>query len=235
MAFRRIRNAIGAVVVAAGLGFSGPSSAVPIELALVLDASGSISAAEWNLQRQGYANALAALLPGKLGQVAISVITFSTTSSIARGMTEINTQADVDALVLFFQSLGQSGGNTCISCGIFDAESTLTGTAGKSIIDVSTDGAWNVGVDPAGPAANVGTSAWAVDVGDADVVNALGIGILPDFAYGPGSFNMMAADFAAFETALIAKLGRELPEPTDLALLGIAMVALVFARRRSAA
>jgi hypothetical protein len=232
--FLRARKVLAAVAVAVGLGVSGPSSAVPIELALVLDASGSISPANWTLQVQGYANALAAVLPSHLGQVAISVTRFAQTSSVVMGMTTINNAGDVTNIVNFFNALAQAGnGNlTCISCGIASAEGTLTGTATKSIIDVSTDGVWNVGVDPAGPAGNVGTSAWAV-ANDADVVNALGIGVLPNFAFGPGSFNVMAPDFAAFEATLIAKLGRELPEPGPLVLLAIGLLAMVVARRRA--
>jgi hypothetical protein len=231
--FLRMKKALAAVTVAAGLGMSAPASAVPIELALVLDASGSISASEWTLQVQGYANALAAVLPSRLGQVAISVTRFSTTASVVLGMTTINNAGDVAAIVAFFNGLSQgTPGNTCISCGILLAEGTLTGTAGKSIIDVSTDGFWNVGVDPAGPAGTVGTANWAV-ANDADVVNALGIGVMPNFAAGPGSFNMMAASFAAFEQALIAKLGRELPEPGPLALLALGMIAMVLTRRRA--
>ena len=109
---------------------------------------------------------------------------------------------------------------------------TLTGTAGKSIIDVSTDGVFNVGVDPNGPAGNAGTSRWAV-ANDADLVNGLGIGVVTNFAFGPGSFNVSAPDFAAFQATLEAKLRRELPEPGPLALLAIGLLVMVLARRRA--
>ena len=148
-----------------------------------------------------------------------------------RGLTTINNAADLAALQAFFVALAQTGGNTCISCAIVSANGTLTGTAGRSIIDVSTDGFWNVGVDPAGAAGTVGTAAWAVVNGNADVVNALGIGVVPNFAFGTGSFNMSAPNFAAFEASLIAKLGRELPEPGPLALVAIGLLALVLVRR----
>src|SRR5690606_24420916 len=46
------------------------ASAAPIELALVLDASGSISSTNWTLQTQAYANALTGLLPTD-GSVAV--------------------------------------------------------------------------------------------------------------------------------------------------------------------
>src|SRR5690606_17748585 len=103
--------------------------AIPIELALVLDASGSISSANWNLQRNAYANALGSILPTD-GSVAVSVIRFAEDATVVRDLTTISSTADRDALTSFFTSLSQSGNGftTCISCGIEEAESTLTGT-----------------------------------------------------------------------------------------------------------
>lgn len=232
---------VGAVMAAmAGLGFSTPSSAIPIELALVVDASGSINSAEWSTQMQGYTNAILDVMPTD-GTVAVSVIRFAQTASIVRPMTLIDSVTARNNLASFFTTLSQSGNGTttCISCGIIAAESTFSGTATRSIIDVSTDGVWNTGVDPAGPSTTVGTSRWAVDVGDADVVNAIGIGtgVAPNFAYGPGSFSLLAANFQAFEPILIEKLRREtgqLPEPGTLALLAVTLVGIGFARRRAA-
>lgn len=228
-----------AAAVAFALAAAAPlgASAVPIELALVLDASGSINSTEWNLQRNAYANAVQAVLPTD-GTVAVSVIRFATTATVVRDLTVIDSATELDALSSFFAALSQTGnGNsTCISCGIFEATGTFTGTADRSIVDVSTDGVWNTGVDPAGPAGTVGTAAWAV-ANAADVVNAIGIGVTPDFAAGPGAFNMFADDFAAFQAALTAKLRREVvgvPAPGVLALLGIGLFAIgAMQRRRS--
>ncbi|HRO59521.1 MAG TPA: DUF1194 domain-containing protein [Burkholderiaceae bacterium] len=212
------------------------ASAAPIELALVVDASGSISAANWNLQTQAYANALANVLPTD-GTVAVSVIRFGSTASVVRGLTTIDSASALSDLSSFFTGLSQSGNgsSTCISCGIFQANGTFSSDAGRKIIDVSTDGGWNVGTNPAGPAGTSGTSAWAVENGNADVVNAIGIGITPNFAYGPDSFNMTAPDFAAFESALTQKLRREIPGqvpvPGGLALIGIGLVGVAVSRR----
>lgn len=229
------RLLIGLTLLITLMGGAQAVFAVPIELALVVDASGSIDGSEWTLQMTGYANAITAAVPTN-GTVAISVTRFATDATVVRAMTTISSVADRTALASFFTGLSQSGNGifTCISCGIFAAEGTLTGTAGKSIIDVTTDGSWNTGVDPAGPAGTVGTSRWAV-ANQADVVNAIGIGTgsPPDFNFGPGSFSLVADDFGDFQNVLTTKLQREIvPEPTSLLLFGMGLGALGLASYR---
>lgn len=249
MPINKIKSALAAAGLAAAIAAPVSAQAAPIELALVLDASASISASNWSLQTGAYANALTQLaLNGVLptdGTVAISVIRFAETASVVRGMTTISDSTDLTALTSFFTGLSQSGNGmyTCISCGIQQAVGTFTtATSDKErrIVDVSTDGVWNRGANPAGDADVVGTSAWAVVNGNADVVNAIGIGPDADanFNYGDGSFNMTAANFETFQTALVSKLEREItgnvPVPGTLALFGLGVLGLGLARRRLA-
>ncbi|MFA7666321.1 MAG: DUF1194 domain-containing protein [Burkholderiaceae bacterium] len=239
MSISKIKQALAAAGLAAAIAVPVSAQAATIELALVLDASGSIDANGWALQTGAYASALASLLPTN-GSVAVSVIRFGETASVVRGMTVIDNAAALTDLTTFFTGLSQDGNGifTCISCGIFEAEGTFTGDAGRKIIDVSTDGVWNRGVNPWGNSETEGTSAWAVEKGDATVVNAIGIGIMPDFAYGPDSFNMMAPGFGDFEASLKTKLEREIfgevPVPGALALFGIGLLGLGLTRRRLA-
>jgi hypothetical protein len=98
------------------IGASPAALAVPIELSLVVDASGSISTANWDLQMDGYTNAINAAMPTD-GSVAVSVVRFAETASVVRAMTTISSVADRTALASFFQTLSQNGNGTltCIS------------------------------------------------------------------------------------------------------------------------
>lgn len=221
---------VGAMAVLGILAFPKPAEAASIELALVLDASSSITPADWGLQVNGHASAVLAAVPTD-GSVAISVIEFATTAAVVRPLTTINNASDLNALATFFSSLAQTTGDTCISCALVSAEGTFTGLAQRSVIDVSTDGEWTVGVNPAGPAATAGTSQWAV-ANDADVVNVIGIGpsAVVNWNFGPGSFNLTSATFNDFQVTLTTKLRREIaavPEPATLLLLGSGLAVAV--------
>lgn len=220
------------------VAFAAPAVAASTELVFVIDASGSISPSNFTLQMTGYHNAIEAVVPMD-GSVAIAGVLFGGNTVLLQPLVDI-TAANKSTVADTFLNATRAGvntGATNISAGIFTGEGELTGGAVRAVIDVSTDGGFNQGFDPAGPAGNPGTSRWAV-ANDADLVNALGIGVVPNFAFGPGSFNVTVASFADFEAALREKIQREIiPEPGSIALLGLGILGIggfaIRRRRRS--
>ena len=186
-------------------------------LGLAIDGSGSISGANFALQRNAYASVLANDIPTD-GSVGVGVWQFSSSVSQVHATTLINSQAALDSLVASLNAMTQLGGGT-----------------NKYVIDVSTDGFGSGAVTAA-------TNALAAGV---DNVNGLGIGAGANlnFVMGPDSFATQVASFADFETALSQKIKTEtgqtpngpptagVPEPSaafPILLLGLA----TYIRRR---
>lgn len=234
-----VRAACLSTVAAFGLAATSANAAT-LELGLAIDGSGSISAANFTLQKQAYINVLsdASVLP-RDGTTAIGIKLF------ASGVTNIFTMAEITAanhgaLIAAITAMAQPGGQTSISGAInaFTTEIFSNGiTSSRQLIDVSTDGANNVG--------NLNLARTDALAAGIDQINCIGIGAGANCApviAGTGAFALNATNFADFETALRRKILIEVkgvPEPGTWMMMifgfGLAGTALRRQRRNGVA
>jgi Protein of unknown function (DUF1194) len=198
----------------------------PVDLLLVLavDASGSVDAKRFELQRRGYAEAFAnprvlgAIRAGPLQAIAVTMFQWTGPSLQARILdwTVIADAADADRVASAIAMTPRQlfGGGTSLSGAIDYAlrlfpNSPFAGE--RRVIDVSGDGANNVG----GPAAPARDAAVAAGI----VINGLPILALEpnlDTYYrdnvigGPGSFVVPVDSFENFGDAILNKLISEI-------------------------
>jgi hypothetical protein len=168
---KRIENAlIGATMVAAvSIGGMGSALAVPVdaEIMLAIDVSNSVSAADFTLQRDGWAAAFqdsqvqTAIASG--GGVAVSLLYFGTTAdganygkqidwTLLQNATDANSFASaIGALTGPDANDGSGLGLTNIASGIELGRTEILGANGyegtRLVIDVSGDGQQNVLLD----------------------------------------------------------------------------------------
>lgn len=254
---KTIRSYFAAVAFAVGIGGAQPALAVPValELSLVIDVSGSVSDAEYELQRTGYANAfrdpgiqsqIASLAAS--GGVAVNVIQFATSATQAIDWTLLTTAASINA---FADSLGVMArvltGSTAIANAISLATEAITlnqYTGTRMVIDLSGDGVENTIAGCNSVTCSAVQSARDAAALEGIVINGLPIGNASLQQYFQNNvvtatgFVQPAASFDDFGRAVAIKIGREItpvPEPASLALLGLAALAGWTLRLRAAA
>ena len=224
------RSKLLGAVFALPLMIAGAGSAQANILALNIDGSTSISSANFNLQKQGYINALTSLLNTD-GSNTVGVWQFASTVQQVFVLTTINSAAAKTALLTAIGAMTQLTGNTAIGQSILDARTAINAFVGPGnrIIDVSTDGTNTTGVLP-GPATVTAN-------GSGITVNCLGVGGSADCTWNGTGLDFVASSAATFETALRQKLTLELtktPEPMTLTLFGTGLAGAAFMRRRRA-
>lgn len=234
----KIRNLVRAVCLStvAAFGLAATSAnAATLELGLAIDGSGSMTVAQFNLQRDAYISVLSdiSVLP-RDGTTAIGIKVFSATVVNVFTMAEI-TAANHGALIAALMGMTRPGSTTNISGVIndFTTEIFANGiTSSRQIIDVSTDGLNNVGD------LNMARSD-ALTAG-IEQINCIGIGpsanCTPVIA-GTGAFGLTATTFGDFETALRRKILIEVkgvPEPGTwmMMIFGFGLAGTALRRQR---
>jgi hypothetical protein len=236
---------IAAVLLLIGAGSPALAKSVDLELSLLVDVSGSVDANEFNLQRQGYVNAFNspalwnAVSQGAIGSIAVNLVYWSTGAVQSVGWTEINSQATSQAFATAIAAAvrpfsGSTGPGTAINFAVPLFNNSFEGT--RKVIDVSGDGAENVGADTS----NARDAAILAGI---DAVNGLPIlgesGLLAWYTANIKSTNgfvIAVNSFDDFGAAIDQKLVKEIigtPEPLTLLLLGLGLVGVAGLRRKS--
>jgi hypothetical protein len=248
-------------LAALAVGLIGSIAAVPVhatnvalELALLVDISGSVDDTEYALQKSGYVNAFNnavthARIAGVTGGIAVTYIEWSGAAQQYQlvDWTLLTDAASSSAFATAIAGTTRAGGGafnlTAPGSAINYAAPTFSSNSyvgGRWVIDVSGDGAENDGAST-----TAARDAFLAIGGQPTTINGLAIGgagietwyndNIKGGTAGTSPFVIGVNDFADFEGAVLTKIGREInptPEPGSLLLMGAALAGVFGVRRR---
>lgn len=257
---RFMRGALASLAIATAT-FSA-SAAPTTQLGFLIDASGSIGAANFSTMKAGYASALGALPTD--GSIELTVYTFAT-GTVQVVAPVVVTAGNIAGIVASINAIVYTGGSTATDLGITAISNAMLGSGNynaglASIINVATDGIPN----SQAAAVAAATAAHAAGI-DAMTAEAIGAGantallsnlvfspvtgpcpgcgvVLPDGSVPSNPMTnapwvLTVNNFADFPVAINAKVQaivNRVPEPGSVALVGLALGLVGVSRRRKA-
>jgi len=240
----------------AGLAAALPvaASAQTLELSLVIDGTGSISASDFDLQLEGYRTAFNdATIRNRInaasGGIWVEVVQFGsaqTNPDSADIRLEfaglLNDNTSIDSFRSSLLGISQIGGNTPLFEAVVFAADSLGSNginAGERIIDVSSDGLNDFDAS----STTLADANAAIFNNNIDVVNTLAVGAfdpteLDNLSDSTGGTDFVAADFGTdFDDILLTKIEEEIittgvPEPSTYGIFGALVLGSLIGYRR---
>ena len=246
----KVMVAFAAVVIGSQSAAAQSPQVVDIELSLLVDVSGSISSAEFDLQKTGYVNVFNkqtfwdAYAAGNRS-LAVQYTEWSgATQQSSTNWYQITNYATAQTFAQAISNKGRSfAGQTApgnaINYGIGQLNNNAyLGTT--RLIDISSDGCQNDGSSTsaarnAAVAANITINVVTIGTENSDCGGLSLANWYDANAKTANGFSRSASNFSTFGAAIEDKIGTEIgvvPEPSSMALLSFGMLGLLAAHRR---